>query len=265
MIEYFGLSTIPFTKEIRSKDRYQIPFIEQEIKSLTDAIEARMSALLLAPAGTGKTSILRAIREKLPEARYHVHYVKVTALSKRDMCREIARSIGAKPAGTYASLVSAVQARLDDCYSTESVRPVLLIDEAHDMRPEVLSMLRILTNFDMDSKLVVSLILSGQPPLKQKLFSNGLEDIRRRLIHCGELRLLSREETTAYLGHRITIAGGRKSPFDDGATDAIYEMARGNMRAIDHISYNALKIAADRKIPVIDQTLIAEARKNLWI
>ena len=47
----------------------------------------------------------------------------------------------------------------------ESLRPVIILDEAHDMRPEVLAILRVLTNFEMDSKLVVSIVLAGQPRL----------------------------------------------------------------------------------------------------
>jgi molybdopterin-guanine dinucleotide biosynthesis protein len=50
-----------------------------------------MSAALIAPAGAGKTALLRRLVAELPEARYQVSYVKVTSLSKRDLCR---RSLG---------------------------------------------------------------------------------------------------------------------------------------------------------------------------
>ena len=265
MIERFGLASTPFTKELNPKEHYQVPFIEDEIRALKETIEARMSGLLLAPAGAGKTSILRAVRDALPQARYEVNYIKVTALSKRDMCREVAKAVGAKSASTYPSLVRSVQARFEEGFSEACMRPVLFIDEAHDMRPDVLSMLRILSNFDMDSKLVVSIILAGQPPLKTKLFGPGLEDIRQRLIHCGELRLLSRDETTKYLHHRINIAGGRTFPFDERACEAIFEIARGNMRAIDHIALNALKLAAAAGVAGAPHNHIAWARKKLWI
>ncbi len=265
MIEYFGCAAVPFTREIATKDRYKVSFIEQEIAELLQTIEARMSGLIVAPAGAGKTSILRAMSDQLPKARYHLHYVKVTGLSKRDMCREIAKAVGAKSAGTYASLVRSIQARLEESYSTDSIRPVLLIDEAHDMRPDVLSMLRVLTNFDKDSRLVVSIILAGQPTLKKRLYEQGLEDIRQRLAHCAELRLLSREETKGYLKHRIAISGSRTFPFDDGACEAIFEMARGNMRAIDRISYKAMELGAKREESALDQNLIVEAREKLWI
>ncbi|MBK8980720.1 MAG: ATP-binding protein [Planctomycetes bacterium] len=67
-------------------------------------LDARMSCAIIAPAGTGKTSVLRAVVARLPEARYSTHYVKVTGLSKRDMCREIAYAAGVRrPALSRAS------------------------------------------------------------------------------------------------------------------------------------------------------------------
>jgi len=265
MIEQFGCAEAPFTREFSTEKRYQLPFMEEEIKALVKVVESRMSGLIIAPAGTGKTSILRAVKKRLPASRYKVHYIKVTALSKPDFCREIARAIGAKPAGTFPALVRAVQEKLEESFTNDCIRPVLLVDESHDMRVDVLSMLRIITNFEMDSKLVASVILAGQPPLKPKLYEPGLEDIRQRLAHCCELRLLSREESKAYMKHRIKIAGGRKFPFDDEACDAVFELARGNLRAIDRISYKSMEIAAENNELSIGQNIVLTSRDQLWV
>lgn len=59
---------------------FRLPFLDEALAGLQSAVEARMSAALIAPAGTGKTALLRRLRDALPEARYHVHYVKVTGL-----------------------------------------------------------------------------------------------------------------------------------------------------------------------------------------
>ena len=89
-----------------------MPFLDEALAGLLSAALARMSAALIAPAGTGKTALLRRLRSGLPEARYHVHYVKVAGLSKRDMCREIAVACGAAPAGSYPMLVRRLRPRL---------------------------------------------------------------------------------------------------------------------------------------------------------
>jgi len=117
------------------------------------------------------------------------------------------------------------------------------LDEAHDMRPEVLAILRVLTNFEMDSRLVVSLVLAGQPSLKKTLRREELESVTRRLAHYASLRLLTRDETRNYVAHRTSIVGADHELFDDAAYDAIYEVGQGNLRATDHLALKAMEQA----------------------
>ena len=177
-----------------------------------------MSAALIAPAGTGKTVALRMLVAALPETRFQVHYVKVTGLSKRDLCKEIAVACGLSPTGIYPALVR----KLQDAFAhttSDGMRPVILLDEAHDLRPESLAMLRVLTNFEMDSRLVVSIVLAGQPHLNLLLRHPEQAAIAHILVHYAELRLLSRDETRAYLEHRGALAGARTNPFDADAQE----------------------------------------------
>ena len=107
----FGFHANPFTRELANQDRFPLDDFDEAIEAVLTTLDARMSCALIAPAGTGKTSILRAVIARLPEARYRTHYVKVTGLSKRDMCREMAQAIGLAPAGTYPTLVRRLQDR----------------------------------------------------------------------------------------------------------------------------------------------------------
>jgi type II secretory pathway predicted ATPase ExeA len=216
----FGFHAVPFTREIATDHHLRLPFLDDALAGLLAAVEARMSAALIAPAGTGKTALLRRLRDELPDARYHVHYVKVTGLSKRDMCREIAVAAGAQPAGSYPMLVRRLQERFEATSHEEGRRPVLLLDESHELRPDVLGMLRILTNFDMDSRLVLSLILAGQTPLRALLAHDEHEAMARRIIHYAQLRLLSRDELAQYVAHRCAVVGAARAPFDDRALGA---------------------------------------------
>ena len=144
------------------------------------------------------------------------------------------------------------------------MRPVLFLDDAHGMRPEVLSLLRILTNFEMDSRLVLSFVLAGQPPLSGVLRDERLKDVTHRLAHCATLRPLSRKETGDYIAHRCQIAGSATPPFDGGAMAAIYEIGRGNLRATDHLALQALELAHDASCEVVDAQQVTEARRLLW-
>lgn len=262
---HFGFHGIPFTREIAVADRWSAELFDETLRELERIVEQRMSAVLIAPSGTGKTMLLRTLREQLPEARYRVRYVKVTGLAKRDLYREFALAAGVEPTGSYPTLVRRLQDHFRAQADDDGLRPVLICDEAHDLRPEVLATLRILTNFHMDSRLVLSLVLAGDSRLRPLLERQELAPIRRRLAHCAVLRLLSRDETQQYLKHRLHIVGCRSVPFDNQALDAVYEVTRGNLRAINHLCLKALDGAARQKVDAIDANLVAAARQQLLL
>ena len=241
-----------------------MPHLDPIRDALVDRLERRMSAAIIAPAGTGKTCLLRAVRARLPDARYRVHYVKVTDLGKRDLCREVANAVGVPPAGSYPMLVRRLQEDFEQTSATDGVRFVLVLDDAHEIRPDVLGVLRILTNFEWDSRLVLSVVLAGQPPLETMLKKASLEDVAQRIAYYARLRLLSRDETVRYVEHRCTIAGARTVPFDGGAVDTVFEMSRGNLRAIDRLALAALDETAARSAATVASTDVVAARKHLW-
>jgi len=261
----FGFHTMPFTREISVSECFNCEVFQEAIDGLGHILAERMSAALIGPAGTGKTTVLRAIIDRyLPEARYRVHYVKVSGLSKRDMCREIAMAAGCSPAGSYPLLVRNIQERFQNTCDTDGLRSVLIIDDAHDLRPDILGILRVLTNYDMDSRLVLSIILAGQLPLKEILRRDILDDVAKRLAHYATLRPLSRSETGEYIEHRCAVAGASSVPFDEKAIDTIYEIGRGNLRATDHLSRKSLHVAHKEKKNVADNNHVVLARKMLW-
>lgn len=260
----FSFHKTPYTREIETQEMMPMPHLDEPCSAIVELLHRRMCAAIIAPAGTGKSCLLRALRDRLAEARYRVHYIKVTDLGKRDFCRELATAIGVRPAGSYPMLVRRIQEDFVGRGVSDGVRSVLMIDEAHDIRPEVLGILRILTNFEWDSKLVLSIVLAGQPRLETMLNKAPLEDVAQRIAYYARLRLLSRDETTGYLTHRATIAGAPSLPFDKGAVEAIFEMSRGNMRAIDRLALGALDETARRGARAASSSDVAIARKNLW-
>jgi len=261
---HFGFSAVPFTREIPIKDRWHSEIFDQPLTALRQTIEQRMSAVVLAPSGTGKTLLLRTLRAQLPEARFRVHYVKLTSLSKKDLCREIGLAAGFDLSGIYPVVFRMLQQYLRQ-FDEDGLRPVLILDETQDMSPPVLTTLRILTNFDMDSRLVLSLVLAGDNQLRHMLESPPLEPIRRRMAHIATLRLLSRAETRDYMQHRLRIAGARTFLFDSQAVDAVFEVSRGNLRAIDQLARKSLELASQKAIATVDPALVAEARPHLLI
>ncbi len=264
-LAHMGFRKTPFTRELPTADRFPLAFQTEAADALCEAVTGRMSCSLVAPAGTGKTLVMRLLQSSLPEVRYRVRYVKVTGLSKRDLCKEISVACGLPPAGIYPTLVRRLQDHCVAATGADGVRVVLLLDEAHDLRTESLAILRLLTNFEMDSKLVLSVVLAGQPPLAAMLERAGAEAVAQRLAHRATLRLLTRDETTAYIEHRCRLAGAQQVPLDGDATEAIFDMSRGNLRAIDRLSLKALQVAARAGREVVASADVLEARTQLWL
>lgn len=261
----FGLRALPFTREIAISDRFTYTPHDEAVEGLLSAVKMRACAALIAPAGTGKTLALRTLVDKLPQARYRVRYVKVTGLSKRDMCKEIAAACGISPAGTYPSLVRKLQDAFEGEHATDGLRPVLLLDEAHDLPITSLAMLRLLTNFDMDSRLVLSVVLAGQPPLRQMLSRGEMTAVAQRLAHVCSLRTLSRDETRSYVTHRLRIAGAGSDILDDEAHEALFEISSGNLRAIDHLAIKTLEVCDRAGAATLSAKDIVAARSMLCV
>ncbi len=260
-----GFRKIPFTRELAARERFVLPHHDEALEALTAAVKQRMSAALIAPAGSGKTVVLRALKERLPDARYHIHYVKVTGLSKRDLCKEIAAACQLSPTGIFPALVRKLQEAFEHTTSTDGLRPVLILDEGHDLRHESLAMLRLLTNFEMDARLVLSVIIAGQTPLRNMLLRPDQEAIAQRLCHVATLRLLSRDETKAYLAHRCALAGAHDDPFDDDSREALFEISRGNLRAIDRLALKSIECAAIAGVKAVSSAEVIAARKQLLL
>jgi type II secretory pathway predicted ATPase ExeA len=264
-MDRFRFVTEPFTRELKVDQRFKVDFIENEIKKLKEIVDARQSAAIVGPAGSGKTVIVRALTTSLPEARYRVIYLKLASLGARDMCRQVALGLGLPPIGSFPSLVRALEERLRSGYQEQGMRQLLIFDDAHEMRPDTLKLIRLLTNFDMDSKLVVSVLLAGQCHLKKILMAPEMEDVRHRLNYCGELRLLGRDETRAYIAHRVSIAGAPKSPFAADAQEALFEITVGNMRAIDKLAGGSLKTTDEAGRSVVSASEVAATRAKQWM
>lgn len=264
LLSRFHFTVLPFTREIRVEDRFVLDIYDEAIKQLRRAVDNRLCAGLVAPAGTGKTMVLRCLVAQLPEVRFRVHYVKVTGLCRKDLCREIATAVGAEPAGNYPALVRRLQERFLQTCDIDRIRPVLVIDEGHDLRSDVLNILNILTNFEMDSRLVVSVILAGQPALSSLLQHKNHTDTAHRMAHMATLRTLTEKETADYIGHRCRIAGSSNCPFDTDALTALFEIGRGNLRASDYLALKSLQVAHDDDCDTVDSNHVTRARGMLW-
>ncbi len=121
-----------------------------------------------------------------------------------------------------------------------------------------------LTNFEMDSRLVVSIVLAGQPGLQTLLQLNNHQDTAHRMAHKASLRSLSQKEIIDYIKHRCRIAGATSIPFDADALTAVVEIGKGNLRATDYLALKSLEIAHDADSKTVNSNHVIQARAMLW-
>ena len=89
--------------------------------------------------------------------------------------------------------------------------------------------------------------------------------VAQRITHATSLRLLSRDETRAYIEHRCRVAGATNDPFDEQAHEVIFEMSRGNLPAIDRLALKALQAAAKAGAQAVSTAEVLTGRQQLWL
>ena len=114
-------------------------------------------------------------------------------------------------------------------------RVVLIVDEAQNLGRPALEQLRMLSNINSEADHLLQLILVGQPELRATLQTEALRQFVQRISIDYHLRPLEREDTFAYIGHRLQVAGGHPDLFDDAAMTAIHYFSRGLPRLINSL------------------------------
>lgn len=256
-LRHYSLSHQPFSKELADENLW-LPSSKQElVDELVEALAERSHVLLTGEPGVGKTCTLRALRKQLPEAGYRLTYCHNATLGRRDFYRQLCSALGVQPKGTAAGVFNAVAEYVEQT-SRERRHPVFLLDEAHLLKPEVLSHLHVLSNYDFDSQPLLSLVLVGLPELWDILRARINRSLWSR-IHCRiSIPEATPGDTAEYIQHRINQAQGPKNLFASDAISVLHEGTLGHLRDVDRVATSAIKAAAERKLTTIDRAVITE-------
>jgi general secretion pathway protein A len=255
-IAHFGLREAPFTKEIADADLWVPAARVAAIERLVDTCRERGHAVLAGEPGVGKTCVLRALRHRLPEAGFRLTYCHNVTLGRRDFYRHVCLALDLSPKATAAAVFYAISTHIAEL-GKDNVHPVLLIDEAHLLHQDVLDHLHILANYEWDSKALLSLVLVGLPEIRQRLTLAKNRSLWSRIHTRVALGEASPADTAEYIGHRIRRAGCERDVFNSDALALLHEHTHGRLRDLDRIGTDALKLAARRKLRVVDRELVA--------
>jgi hypothetical protein len=136
---------------------------------------------------------------------------------------------------------------------------LIVVDEAQNLSPEALEELRMLSNLQSDDRMLLQVMLVGQPELKRKLLDPGLAQFAQRIAVNYHLTSLSPEETAEYIAFRLAKAGGNPELFTPGAMAQVHESSRGVPRAINLICASALLYAFADQQRVVTEEHVAQA------
>jgi general secretion pathway protein A len=257
-LSVYGLTRPPFGKDIPASELLDTEALQSARERLKAALEGRSSAVVTGDSGCGKTCLLRALEEDLPQGRYRLHYVHNSTVNRRDFYRQLSIGLGLEPRATFAALFASVSQHIHDLATQHKLRMVLCLDEAHLLPLQVLDQLHILLNFERDSKPWLSIVLIGLPDLRETLKRNVLASLAARMPIRIHIPPLDAEQVKQYVRHRMTAAGCRREVFADDGLLLLSKATGGVMRRIDVAAARCLELAAKGKSNLVDVT-VAEA------
>lgn len=259
--EHFGFRTRPFGRTPDPAFLYESDQHREALARLEFAVEEKDLALLVGDVGSGKTTLSRALIDRIGESRPVVLLIN-PRLSPAQLLRSIAAGLGLTPARLRNELLDQIHTKLFELYEAKR-EPVVIIDEAQLIPSKAtFDEIRLLTNFQLDDQNLLTLILIGQPELQERLKREAYKALRQRIGLRYSLGPLSLEETVAYIEHRIRVAGGRRNPFDAAAMGEIHTMSGGIPRLINTLATTALLDAFGEDAETVDVTRVVSAAQE---
>jgi len=255
-VSHFGLAAAPFSKEIDDQHLWLPPSKHTLVDQLSEALAERASVLLTGEPGVGKTCVLRALRQRLPQAGFRLTYCHNATLGRRDFYRQLCLALGLAPSATAAAVFYAVSSHIEEL-GRERVHPVFLLDESHLLHQDTLDHLHILLNYEWDRRALLSLVLVGLPELEDRLAMRRNRSLYSRLHWRLHLDPLVPDDTAEYLRTRLAGAGCEREIFSSDAIAMLHEATVGAMRDLDRLATAALRETARRKKKLVERDVIA--------
>lgn len=241
----YGLEFNPFLKNSK-----EVLVETQEYKEvlfrLNYLLTTKGFGLLTGSAGRGKTTAVRNWASGLNTSLYKVVYSSLSTLTVNDFYRNLAAELGAQPTFRKTDNFKIIQDEINRLVLEKRQTPVIIIDEANYIGNAVLNDLKMLFNFEMDSKDRAVVLLSGLPQLNSTLRLSIHEPFRQRIVMNYNLEGMTKAEGHSYVAAKLNGAGCTQTVFEDNALEAILNAANGTPRMINKLSaISALSLCCD--------------------
>ncbi|MCL4778744.1 MAG: AAA family ATPase [Gammaproteobacteria bacterium] len=263
---FFGLNEKPFS--ITPDPRY-LYMSERHAEALAHLIygvrESGGFIQLTGEVGTGKTTLVRSLLQQLPEFA-DVAVVLNSQLSRVEFLGAICEELHVELPEQRNSIKALTDVLNSFLLRNHALgrRTILIVDEAQNLRPEVLEQVRLLTNLETAKQKLLQIILIGQPELREQLARNDMRQLAQRITGRYHLEPLSSDETSAYIDHRLKVAGAIGPIFTPAAKRMLFRHSGGVPRMINVIADRALLGGYTGDTQQITPQLVREAVREVY-
>jgi general secretion pathway protein A len=259
-LDFYGLREKPFNTTPDPRFLHLTAGHREALAQLTYGIREQKGFIVLTgEAGTGKTTLLRAVLEQLGDSTATA-YVFNSTLSFDGILEYVLDDLGAKRLGdSRAQLLASLNHFLIERRRADQTT-VLVLDEAQNFQPAMLEHIRLLSNFETTTQKLLQIVLVGQPELRAKLALRELRQLKQRVALQCRIDPLGSQEVRDYIRTRLRVAGARiPDLFADDAVGHLVEHAGGIPRVVNVLADHCLLIGYADQQRRIDRRIVEQA------
>ena len=260
---YWELSEPPFDNSPNPKFFYLSPEHEEALVRLVYTVRHRKGCgMLTGEYGCGKTTLSRALIQRLEAERYEIGLLTNPSWNATDFLREALYQLGVE---SKEKSKSELLHLLNDVFFRnyrDGRDTVIIVDEAQLITDDaVFEEVRLLMNFQTDDRFLVTLLLIGSPELRERV--RRLKHLDQRITIRYHLNTLDYTHTAAYVSHRLKMANRATPIFTEEAIKLIFDFTRGTPREINNLCDVALLVGYTKRVKEVGEKIVAEVIKDM--
>ncbi len=263
LLDFYGLREQPFGATPNPRFVYTSPTHRKALAALLYSVESDLGfSAIVADPGLGKTTLLFQMLETLRSIA-RTAFIFQTQCGPDELMRHILVEFELRMTERDTAQVHAAFNDFLIAQARVGRRVVIVLDEAQNLPEPTLEFVRLLTNFETPHRKLLSLVLSGQRQLADKLNDPALAQLRQRIALMAHLAPLDRTEVAHYVKHRLRIAGHRSGNlFNGAALDEITAASDGVPRLINQVCFKALSLGCALGEREITAQLVKDAASD---
>ena len=260
-MDYFTRYGLEFNPFIKNSKEIIVDTSEykETLFRLNYLIRTKGFGILTGAPGRGKTTAIRNWAKTLNPSLYKVIYSSLSTVTISDFYRNLVRELGGEPAFKKPDNFRIIQEEISRLALEKRKTPVIIIDEANYINNAVLNDLKILFNFEMDSRDRAAVLLAGLPKLNQTLRLQIHEPLKQRIVMNYNLEGISKDEGRTYISEKLRGAGCNQTIFEEAAIEAILNAADGTPRLINKYCNASMLIGDSNKANLITTDIVMQA------